>query len=357
MTDERSQHLAVFIPNWVGDAVMATPALRALRAGYPDARITFVGRSAPLAVLRGAKLSDAEIVDNSRGLGGLLKLACRLRDERVDLAVLLPNSFRSALAACVGKCKRRVGYARDGRHLLLTDRLAPPRDADGKLQVYPAIDYYCDLVAMLGVSVAGRQLVLGLTQEGESQAVPLLEQVDYAPDKTYVMLNPGGAFGPSKRWPAVRYAELADQLIDQYAAEIIINAAPNEKAIAREVVEAMSHEPALNLGELDNSIDLLKSMMSRCKLLVTNDTGARHIGAGLGVGVVTIFGSTDPGWTPIGYARERQVVTAAECAPCQKKDCPHGEGPRFGECLTSIGTEAVFSACVELLGQPRGDAE
>jgi heptosyltransferase II len=352
MNQDQPKNIAVFIPNWVGDAVMATPALRALRAGCPDAVITLIGRPAPLAVLDGAHVADAVLADNSRGLVGMLRLARRLRKRRFDLAILLPNSFRSALAAKLGRCTRRLGYARDGRHLLLTDRLDPPREQGGKLRVYPAIDYYCDLVASLGLSIAGRQMVLGLTPEGEAGAKELLAGV---PEQRWVMLNPGGAFGPSKRWSAERYAELADRLVKACGVGIIINAAPNEKAIAREVANAMAQPPALNLAEVGNSIDLLKSVMSRCEVLVTNDTGARHIGAGLGVGVVTIFGSTDPKWTPIGYARERRVVTTSECAPCQQKVCPHDKGDaRFGVCLTSITTDTVFAAATELLAPGHG---
>ena len=357
MSQNESKRIVVFIPNWVGDAVMATPALRALRAAKPDAEITFIGRPAPLAVLAGANLANATIADTSRTLGGLLAMAQRIRRKEFGLAILMPNSFRSALIAWMGRCSKRLGYARDGRSWLLTDRRKPPRDERGKRKVYPAIDYYADLVAALGIEVSYRQLSLAVTDAGELQAAMALQEAGCARGQRLVMLNPGGAFGPSKRWPIKRYAELADRLITECGGGIVINAAPNEKGVARDVAAAMTQKPALNLGEVDNTIDLLKSMIARCKLLVTNDTGARHIGAALGAGVVTIFSSTDPAWTPIGYDRERQVVTTADCAPCQRKRCPHLPGPTFGKCLTSITVDEVFAAAKELLpANDGGDA-
>jgi heptosyltransferase-2 len=167
------------------------------------------------------------------------------------------------------------------------------------------------------------------------------------------MLNPGASFGPSKMWPADRYAALGDALIEKWGAQVIVNAAPAERAVAAAVVAAMKHKLLLHFADRDNSLGLLKGLLSRTDLLVTNDTGARHVGAAMGAAVVTIFGSTDPDWTRLDYPRERLVRTAVECAPCQKKRCRLPAGPTRHRCMTAIPVEMVLAAAEELLQGPR----
>jgi len=346
--------IAVLLPNWVGDAVMATPALWALRQRFDSAHITLIGRPAPLAVLAGAGLGDDELPDTSAErprIVHLPRMARRLRERRFDLAVLLPNSFRSAMLAWLGRARRRLGYARDGRGWMLTDRLTPPRDDKGKRLVQPAMDYYIDLLAPLGIAVEDRRMMLATTPEGESAAEVMLTWAGYDEARPLVMLNPGGSFGPSKRWPAGRYAAVADALAARHGAQVIINAAPNERAVARNVAEAMTATPLVNFADHDNTLVLLKSLMSRCDLVITNDTGARHVAAAMGAGVVTIFGSTDPDWTTIDYPRERIVRADVPCAPCQKKRCPLPAGPTFHQCMKAISVDEVLVAAEQLLGE------
>lgn len=163
------------------------------------------------------------------------------------------------------------------------------------------------------------------------------------------MLNPGGAFGPSKIWDSHRYAGVADRLMQRHGAQIIINAAPSERAIAASVDREMCNTPAVNFAELDNSLGLLKGLLRRCSLLITNDTGARHIAAALGTGVVTLFGSTDPRWSRIDYDRERIIRVDVPCSPCQKKMCAQPPGPLYHQCMSAITPEMVLQAAEKLL--------
>ena len=344
-----ARRIAVFLPNWVGDVVMATPALRALRERFADARITHVGRPAALATLGGTEDADEAVADG----GDLCGLAARLRRRRLDLAVLLPNSFRTALAARLGAARRIAGYDRDARGWLLTDRLAPARGPDGRYLPVPARDYYARLVETLGAPVSARELSVPVRGEDLAAADAMLAEAGGDPHSPLVVLNPGASFGTSKMWDASRYAALAEMLIERRHARIVLNAAPSERRVASWVAAEMRHAPAINFAERTNTLGLLKALLARSDLLVTNDTGARHLGAAVGVGVVTVFGSTDPQWSRIDYPRERIVRAAVPCSPCQRKVCLQPAGPSYHQCLQRVSAESVYAAAAELLDQPK----
>jgi len=346
-----ADHILVFLPNWVGDAVMATPALRALRRTYAEAELVLLGKGAVLQAVADDEICDGVIEAPSRGLRGFLGMVRRLRRRRFDLAVLLPNSFRAAAMAWAGGAARRVGYARDGRGWMLTDKVKPPRDERGKFRVYPAVQYYIDLVESLGIAVEDRRMRLSCD---DLPAEAQLAEAGYDPARPMVMLNPGGAFGPSKMWQAERYAAVADALAERYDAQIIVNAAPPERDAVAAVGRAMKHTPLIDFAKRDNTIALLKSLVRRCDLLITNDTGARHIAAALGTAVVTVFGSTDPNWTTIDYDRERIVRVDVPCGPCQQKVCNLPPGPEHHQCMTGVTTEMVLAAAGQLIPAGKG---
>ena len=343
--EEEFRRIAVFLPNWVGDAVMFTPALRAIRARFPDSHIALVARPAPAAALTPNRWTSELIVDRGR----LFRLLGRLRRGNCDLAVLGPNSFRSALCARLGGAARRLGYDRDGRGWLLTDRLAPTRDARGHFAVTPALEYYLKLAEHLGCDVSNRQMELAVAESDAAMAERLLKETGVDAARPLVLLNPGASYGRSKLYPADRFGAVADALVERHDAQIVINAAPSEGPIADAVQAAMRHAPSLNLGRIENTLGLLKAILARSDLLITNDTGPRHFAAALGAAVVTIFGSTDPGWTTIDYDRERMVRVDVLCSPCQRKQCPLPRGPQHHQCMLAISPEMVLAAAEPLL--------
>jgi len=349
-----AHNIAILLPNWVGDVVMATPALGALRSHYSGSRITHVGRGTAIELLDGADLCDETLVDISLSpprVVNFLRQTRRIAKRNFGLAVLFPNSFRAGFLCWAGGVKRIAGYDRDGRGWMLTDRLPPPRNDDGSFTPIPTIDYYNALASMLGAQEIGREMRLAATQDGSARADGLLQAAEVDPSRPVVMLNPGASYGPSKLWAAERYAAVADALIERRSAQVIINAAPSERSIAARVAAAMNREPKLNLAENENSLSLLKGLMRTTSLLITNDTGARHVAAAMGAGVVTIFGSTDPAWARIDYPRERIVRADVPCAPCQKKRCPNPPGETFGQCMTAVSVDMVLEAADELLDE------
>jgi len=348
------RNILVFLPNWVGDVVMATPMLRALRGHFADGRITYIGRPVAVETVRGTPWADDLIVERSRaGLFRTVNMLRTLRRGRYDLAVLLPNSFRSAMFARLGGADDVIGYARDGRSVFLTIKLSPARGPDGRFTPAPMIDYYNAIATRLGCDDPGWSMQLHVSDADESAADALLAET--RADRStgpLVMLNPGASFGPSKLWPAERFAAVADALIAARGARVIINAAPAEHAVARAVADTVKHPPLLNFAGRPNSLGMLKALLGRCQLLVTNDTGARHIAAARGCGLVTIFGSTDPAWARIDYPHERTLRQTIPCGPCQQKTCTQPAGPDFHRCMTSISPEAVLTECQAVLDMP-----
>ncbi len=346
------ESIVIFLPNWVGDVVMATPFLRAIGCKFPDAKFTLLGKPVAMDVLRPSDWVDDWIVDttaSSSSPASMFQMVMDLRRGEYDLAVLLPNSFRSALLAALAGIRRIAGYHRDGRGLLLTDKMSPPRSKDGRLVPVPMIDYYLALAGLVGALSDNTKMQLSVDPDFELAAEAMLAEAGADRSAPLVMLNPGGAFGVSKMWDADRYAAVADELVDSRGAGIIINAAPSEKEVAANVADFMKNKPLINFADHDNSIGLLKSLLWRCDLLVTNDTGARHIAAAMGVAVVTIYGSTDPAWTVLNYDRERTIVVETPCGPCQKKMCTQPPGPQYHQCMDAINPEMVLNAANELL--------
>lgn len=348
--EESFSRIIILLPTWVGDAVMATPALSALRRQFDRAHIIWMGNAAAREVLAGLALADDVVDDPSRRRGSpsIWQAGRLVRQGRYDLAVLLPNSFRSAFVCRLAGVPRRLGYARDGRGWLLTDRLAPPRGTDGKLEPTPAISYYLSLAEALGCSTPDRTMTLAVEPAFAKQADQLLEKAGVTSQTPLVVINPGASFGASKLWPVERFAAVADELHERFGAAIAINAGPAETTIAAAMESAMRHRPAINMTRARPSLGLLKAMTARAALMITGDTGPRHMAAALGTAVVTIFGPTDPAWTIINYARERIIRVDLPCSPCQKKVCPL-TGAQMHQCMLQITPDMVLTAAEELL--------
>ncbi|MCP4378270.1 MAG: lipopolysaccharide heptosyltransferase II [bacterium] len=354
MSDLCPRSIVVFLPNWVGDVVMATPTLRGLRESFPDAHIVYFGRSIALDTLSGTDWSDGVILATPKARSrtlGQLKLVGALRAGRFDLAILMTNSFRTAFLARLAGIGQIAGYDRDARRFLLTDSILPPRDDSGQLVPISAVDYYAELGALLGVEVASREMYLPVTEADEREADELFDSSGIDRGRPVIMLNPGASGGTSKIWDARQYAQAADILIETRNAQIIINSAPAEKHIAAEVALHMVNSPVINFADRDNTLGLLKSMLRRTSVLITNDTGARHIAVAVGAAVVTIFGSTDPLWAKINCSRERIVSVEVDCGPCGEKLCTQIPGPMYHQCMDKVTAEMVAEASEQLLDE------
>jgi len=294
------EHLLVVMPSWIGDIVMATPALRALREAHPRMRITATLRPGLRPILEGASFVDAIEDAGFRGMLGPLRDGRRLASLEADTALLLPNSPRSALFARLAGASRRIGYATQGRRWLLTDPIEPKTKTATPTTT---LDDYARLIEKaFQIEIRDRTPRLGVDEAQHAAGDDLLRGLK----GPFVVLNPG-ANREDKRWPAESFTAVADHLRARHDVTVLVNGSPAEAELVARIVER-SKPGVIDLPARGGSIAALKSIIARSKLLITNDTGPRHLAAGLGIPSVVLFGPTDRRFTVLPEIRERHLV-------------------------------------------------
>jgi heptosyltransferase II len=338
------ERIAIFLPNWIGDAVMATPALRALRQRFAGAHLIGVLKPYVAGVLEGGDWFDEVLLTGGWAWKQrTAAVAWELRRRGIDLAVLFPNSFRSALTAWLGGCRGRVGYVRYGRGILLTQGLMPVRNPYGRLQPSPILDAYNRLAEAVGARPA-RRMELFTTPYDESAADCVWRRAGLTHFRRVVCLNPGAAFGAAKHWPAEYFATLARDLAERDAIGILILCGPNERDLASRIASFACHPAVHSLGNTPLSIGLTKACVRRCDLLVTTDSGPRHFAAAFNRPVVTLFGPTHIAWTETYYPLAIHLQKPVPCGPCQLRVCPLDH-----RCMKELTPAEVYRAATSLL--------
>lgn len=341
--------IVLFLPNWVGDVVMATPAVRAIRAAFPAADLVAVCRPYVADVLAGAPWFAEVVLCDKRGPRGqwFWVVVRRLRSLRPDAAVLFPNSLRTALLARLGRCRRVVGFVRYGRGPLLTDRLYHRTDAAGQFVPSPILDDYNRLAMTLGTPDPGRRLELFTTAADEHAADTVWARFGLDRYSRVVVLNPGGAYGSAKHWPAASFAELARLLTGRLGCGVLVLCGPGERGQARAIAEQTRSPHVASLHDAPLSLGLTKALVRRADLLVTTDSGPRHFAAAFDRPVVTLFGPTHIAWTETYYPWAVHVQKPVPCGPCQRRVCPWGHH----RCMRELPPGEVFGAVVRLLAE------
>jgi heptosyltransferase-2 len=339
--------VAVFLPNWVGDAVMATSAIHALRQRYPGARFLGVLKPYVAGIFDGSLWFDRMIFFDKCGgpKQGTLAVARQLLAEDIDLAVLFQNTFRSALAAWMGRCRRRIGYVRRGRGWLLTDGVTPVRDAAGRLVPSPVIDAY-NLLAKRAGAAPDRRIRLATTPRQDAAAAQVWRRTGLDHCREVVCLNPGAAFGASKHWSVDSFAALARRLVRERGCGVLVLCGPSERQMARDIVAGAGEPNVCSLADTPLSLGLTMACVRRANLLVTTDSGPRHFAAAFGTPVVTLFGPTHIAWTETYYPKAVHLQKQVECGPCQKRVCPLDH-----RCMTLLTPDDVFDAAQDLLAR------
>ena len=332
------KHILALVPNWLGDAVMCTPALRAIHRRYPEAVLTVAGPGGPCELLRGLPwISDVVPFPARPGPAAMLKAGLRLRKHARDLAVVFPHSFRAALIARISGSREIAGYARGGRSMLLTRRV-PPNTVEGSIEPVYMVWEYLDLVAELDCENDG----FGPELSADPMAVAAVKE-HLVEDGPIVGIAPGAAYGASKRWPAERFARVADALREQTGALCVLLTGPGEEKTRDEVVKAAKHPLAI-CDEGSPTIASLKATVSILDLLVCNDSGPRHVAVAFNKPAICIMCPTCPVYTEGPYERGRVLRVDVDCGPCQKPVCATDH-----RCMLNISPDNVLEAALEYL--------
>jgi len=332
--------ILIWLPSPLGDAICATPALRAFRSHFADDSITFLAAPFTQAILSPTAFADNWLTPAK----GFWALTGQLRAQSFDMAILMKNSFGSALAVRLAKIQRRLGYARDGRSILLTDKITPIKDAQGKFQPVSSVEYYLAMAQSLGGKAMSCLPELEVAPADSDAIAAKFPQLDR--QRPLVIIVPGGAFGPSKLWPPERFAACAEHLIQQHHAQVILSVAPTPaENQAAEAIASRCRHPLINLGKTPLTGGQLKALISRAALVLTNDTGPRHIAKALRKKVVTLFGPNNPAWTHTEYPDEIRIVGKGPCVPCDRPICKATQ--HF--CMESITVEDVLAAAEKML--------
>ena len=341
MRDTKDKIL-VWLPSPMGDAILCTPALRAIRRGFKEFQIVFFGRETVQEILSPCGFNDKWLVQQSSNPFATAK---QLGKYDFTHAILFKNSFASALAVFLAQIPVVIGYVREGRGVFLSEKLYPPKLPDGSFKPISMIDYYLAIASWLGCESTERMPQLQIDPDKEQLVLSKLPELARA-DGPVVVLVPGGGFGPSKCWPSDRYAQTAERLISKYNALVVVSVASNklEKQIARQICDASSHR-LINLAENPVSLGELKALFSFADLVISNDTGPRHIAIALGRKVITLFGPNDPAWTETGCENELKLIGDVPCLPCRKPVCQMNEHL----CMQAITVEMVCDAAKKLL--------
>jgi heptosyltransferase II len=336
--------LGIFLPNWLGDVAMATPAIRALRELVgPQGRLIGIMRPYVFEVLSGSEWLDETILYEKPS--GRLRVVSRrkyqqLRCAELDRVVLFTNSLRTAWMGFRSGARERIGFAGDMRSWLLTKRLPRPRAP------LATIDGYLQLAAAAGAEIKSRRLELKTTAADELAADGAWEALGLPAGEPVVLLNSGGAYGAAKRWPAEHFAELARRIVADGRSWVLINCGPAERTIAKEIETLAGNPRVVSLARFDElPIGLTKACIRRSRVVVSTDSGPRHIAIAFGRPVVTLFGPTDPAATATNYSGETTLSLRLECQPCLARVCPLGHH----RCMRDLGVETVYAAVRQAL--------
>jgi heptosyltransferase-2 len=340
---KKSDTILVFCPNWVGDVVMATPVFKCLRQNYPDARVIGLIRGYARGVVEGAPWFDQLIEINDKSWRGFVHLVFQIRRLQAQIAVVLPHTFRSALLARLGGARRIYGYRRNSRTALLTDGPLPRRDG-GQIRPVPMVDYYLEICRRLDLTIDPEtRPCLFISSSLQARGDRLLDRYGIEPDDMVIGLNPGAQYGASKCWPPEHFARLAELLEQRWNCRLLLFIGPGEENIGHKIVQ-LSQAAIINTGPDNVDLALLKPLIQRCRLLVTNDTGPRHYAVAFNTPVVVIMGPTDPRYTHANLEKTRVLRQELDCSPCHLKECPHEHS-----CMREISPQAVLQAAEQLV--------
>ncbi|NOT61277.1 MAG: lipopolysaccharide heptosyltransferase II [Acidobacteria bacterium] len=332
--------------NWLGDAVMTTPALRQLRTAFPSAHIALLVTPLTAGLFEGCSFVD-EVLPYRRkedGVAAFIKAVHDIRARKFDAALLFQNAFEAALLAWLGRVPLRIGYAMHGRAVLLTHRLQHDATHQGRHQVHDYLDIVERAAQLTGASFESDAMASLTASAAQRQAAQALLQGRSLTRRPLIALNTAATNSRAKCWPTENFAALADRWASERDAQIVLIGAASERENAAAVIAQMRTAQVVNLAG-ETSMSELIGLLATCDLLVSNDTGPAHVAAALGTPTLTLFGPTNEFETaPTGAYAELIRVDGIECARCMHRDCPIDH-----RCMTRLTVNDIYARSTAML--------
>jgi heptosyltransferase II len=337
--------------NWVGDAIISMPAIRAVREKFPEAYLAILARPHVVELYGEQGLGDDLIAYDwrgaHRGWSGRERLAAELREKKFDVALLLQNAFDAGWLVWRAGVPERIGYARDFRSWLLTKAVPVPKH--GEIPGHEKV-YYLELLRRVGW-IDGlpdvEQIALRVSEKERFAAAEKLGNAGSTGKRMRVAIAAGAAYGSAKCWDPGRFAAVATRLQKERDADVLLFGAAGEVGVCSAIAAAMERKPIDLSGQ--TSVGALPALFSQCQLFLGNDSGAMHVAAAVGLPVVTIFGPTDPFGTAPVTQRVSLVQEKPYCSPCFLRHCPTDH--RCMKAVTPAMAEAAIDAqlaCAEV---------
>jgi len=324
--------------NWVGDAIMALPALRAVRSKFADARIGIVARPYVADIYREQGVCDELIPYDPkarhRGWRGRETLAAELRAKKFELALLFQNAFDAAWLAWRAGISERIGYARDGRGILLTKSIATPKP--GEIPAHEKF-YYLELLRRAGFIENlpdDAHIALQVSDAARQRGAAILAGAGVRPNAHRIAVGAGASYGSAKCWPPERFAQTLNTFLRDSETDVILFGTAGEAAVSDAITRDLVRA-AINLTGKTAIADL-PGLLSQCHVFLGNDSGAMHVAAAVGLPVVAVFGPTDPCGTAPVTPRATIVQQKPYCSPCFLRRCPTDH-----RCMRAVTPEMV----------------
>ncbi|MDM8522950.1 lipopolysaccharide heptosyltransferase II [Desulfococcaceae bacterium HSG8] len=339
---KNARRLLIRSTNWIGDAVMTTPAVRMIRKNFPDAEITILAKPWVAPVFENSSHADHVMIYDSsgrhHGVIGKFRLARDLEARYFDAAILLQNAFEAALISFLAGIPVRIGYDTDARRFLLTH----PVPCTPEIKRVHQTEYYTDILRGIGLRPCNGELYMKVSRENQCRAGETLRQYGISQQGRLLGINPGATFGTAKRWFPERYAALCKKLADA-APNILIFGGPGEEALGKHISEIIGKHCISLCGK--TTLGEAIALIEKCSLFITNDSGLMHVAAALDVPQAAIFGSTDHVTTSPASAKSRIVRVPTPCSPCLRPECPE----KHHQCMKAVTVDMVYEACQKLI--------
>jgi len=326
--------------NWIGDAIFVTPALSALRNGFPKAKISLLVPEKVAEIYGGNPNIDELIVHGrGRGLKKRIRLIGTLREKKFDLGIIMQSSsYEPAILFYLARIPERVGYSHSLRNLFLTKVVKRLEGTQHE------VNFFLGLIQALGVEITRREVFMAEDGEAKKWARNFLIKNDCGEDDLLIGIFPGAYFGPAKRWFSGRYATLADRLIKSYRAKVVFFGEKNDLPLIQKIIDSMTATPINATGK--TSLKQLKALIEKCRLFITNDSGPLQIASTTKTPIVALFGSSDPKKTRPWRKEDCTIIyKKVSCSPCFRRKC------KKLTCFKEISVEDVLQAAKTYLSR------